>query len=169
MKKFIIVLTCVSAISTATIAQQTQPIAVAENHTATKSFLQIPNNTTLENKLTSAFSGYDKDYNFYNRRSRNLRITGLSLLGGGLILGVSALLVSSNDNSTYSDSRDRTITTLFVLSAATGIASIPFMVLAHVNKSKAKLAMKNQPTGFGVPANVNKNIAGLTMSITIGK
>jgi len=169
MKKIIIVLTFVSAISTATKAQQTESSKTIGNYTAAGSFLQVPDNTTLENRLASASNGYDKDYDFYNRRSRNLRITGLSLLGGGLVLGVSALLVSGNDNNSYSDSRDRTITTLFVLSAATGIASIPFMVLAHVNKSKAKLAMKNQPTGFGVPANVNKNITGLTMSIAIGK
>jgi len=169
MKKIILALTCVAAIGMTTKAQQTEPSKTIGNYTAARTFLLVPTTTVLENKLTSASNGYDKDYNFYNRRSRNMRIAGLSLLGGGLVLGVSALLVSGNDYSTYSDSRDRTITTLFVLSAATGIASIPFMVLAHVNKSKARLAMKNQPTGFGVPANVHKNITGLTMSIPIGK
>lgn len=169
MKKIILVLACACTLSLAANAQQTRPAAVAENHNTVKPFLPVPDKTALENKLAPAFNGNDKDYNFYNRRSRNMRITGLSLLGGGLVMGVTALLMATNDNSSYSDSRDHTITTLFVLSAATGIASIPFMVLAHVNKNKARLAMKNQPTGFGVPTNVNKNITGLTMSIPIGK
>lgn len=111
------------------------------------------------------------EYEMYNRRSRTMRVTGLSLLGVGLISGVTALLIATNNDSNRSyeaiDRDDRTSTTLFVVSAATGIASIPFMILAHANKSKAKAALKTQ--GAYIPGKGTIPVTGVSLAISIGR
>jgi hypothetical protein len=160
MKKIILILGLIIVTQLETKAQQE------------KQFIAVANYTTLKPMYSSGYNLPEKDYAYYNRKSRNQRITGLSLLGGGLVLGVAGILVTSS-NSTYSDvnyeSRGETAVTLFILSAATGIASIPFMILAHVNKTKARAALSVQKTSFGIPGMTEKNIAGLTVSIPIGK
>ena len=109
----------------------------------------------------------NRDYQLYKRRSRTMRITGLSLLGGGVVLGVTALLMATDNTSNYSNSRDNTIGTLFVLSAVTGIASIPFMILAHANNHKARTILKNQ--GAYIPGKGAIPVTGLAVSVSIGK
>lgn len=110
------------------------------------------------------------DYDMYMRRTRTMRITGLSLLGAGVVTGGIALLVATN-NDDYVDydtelRRERTTTTLFVISAVTGIASIPFMVLAHANKNKARAALSNEKAY--IPGK-HIYITGVTLSLPIGK
>lgn len=107
-----------------------------------------------------------KDFDYYNRKSRNQRITGLSLLGGGLLLGGAGILSANSVSSNY-DSNGETSAALFIVSAAAGFASIPFMILAHVNKSKARATLSTQKTF--IPGKADKNITGLTISIPIGK
>ncbi len=168
MKKNILLIVLVLSAHAVTKAQQNDLLL-----TKTKSPVQL--NTALRgNTYTrSLYPAYEnvpkKDHEYYNRKSRNLRTAGLSLLGAGLVLGLSGILVASNDNYADSERRDRTIRTLFVLSAATGIASIPLMVLAHVNKSKARALLSTQKTSFGIPGKAEKNIVGLTLSIPVGK
>jgi len=168
MKKNILLFVLVLAVHAVTEAQQNDLLL-----TKTKSPVQLNavlrGNTYIRNQYPAFRNTPIKDYDYYNRKSRTLRITGLSLLGAGLVLGLSGLLVASNDNYTDYEGRDRTIRTLFVLSAATGIASIPLMVLAHVNKSKARALLSTQKTSFGIPGKAEKNIVGLTLSIPVGK
>lgn len=115
----------------------------------------------------------DRGYDFYKKRARTQRIIGLSLLGVGLISGGIGLLEATKevDYTDYaaSDRADRAAVTAFVISGVTGIASIPFMVLAHASNHKAKVMLKSQKTGLGVPANVSKDYAALSITIPIGK
>ena len=167
MNKITLTLALIVALSLTTNAQQANGTIRAVNYSTAKPFLKIQSNAVQEDY--SVPGNNEKDYNFYNRRSKNQRIIGLSLLGAGLVLGVAGILVSSNDNYTDNEKRDRTIRDLFILSAATGIASIPFMVMAHASKNKARAALSSQKTSFGIPGKAEKNITGLTLSIPIGK
>lgn len=168
MKNNILLFVLAFSVHTVTKAQQNDLLL-----TKTKSPVQLNGvlrgNTYTSNQYPAFRNTPIKDYDYYNRKSRTLRITGLSLLGAGLVLGLSGLLVASNDNYADPEGRDRTIRTLFVLSAATGIASIPLMVLAHVNKTKARASLSSQKTAFGIPGKAEKNIVGLTLSISVGK
>jgi hypothetical protein len=110
-----------------------------------------------------------KDHDLYLQRSRNQRITGLVLLGTGLVSSGIAVLLATSNNTNYNSNNGSTAVALFIIGAATGIASIPFMVLAHVNKNKAKVEVTGQKTGFGLPRNIGKEITGITLSIPIGK
>lgn len=169
MKKFILILTIVSGINNSTVAQRKDLPVIKTGYSGRANIAMLQGNTFISGHNPAYDNSPKKDYDYYNRKSRNLRITGLSLLGAGLVLGLSGLLVASNDNYTDSEGRDRTIRTLFVLSAATGIASIPLMVLAHVNKTKARTSLSSQKTSFGIPGKTEKNIIGLTLSIPVGK
>ena len=135
-------------------------------------------NTVSYYKLTSALllskknindsymSGPEKDHNHYMHQSKTLKIIGLSLLGGGVALGIGGVIYVSKD-SYYQES---TASTLFLTSCILGVASIPCMVLAHVNKTKAKkLSMASQKTSFNIPGKAEKDIIGLSLSIPIGK
>ena len=166
MKKTILILATLIACHITTTAQQEQSLISNLNAGIEKNIMVFPGTGQANSVSSSVNSNTDNEYESYKPRSRNLRITGLSLLGGGLIMGVSALLISSNNNS-YSDSRDKTITTLFILSAATGIASIPLMVLAHVNNTKARAAMSTQKTF--IPGKGNSYLTGITLSLPVGK
>ncbi len=170
MKKIILLPVLIFTLNLVTKAQPEKQFTAVTNIKILKHTALTEDNTFSKNLYSAAKNGPDKDYAFYMHRSKNLRITGVSLLGAGLILGVSGLLVSSsNSNPNNYDSRDQTIASLFIASAATGIASIPFMVLASVNKQKAKLMLSNQKTGFGVPAKVSKDITGITLALPIGR
>jgi len=118
--------------------------------------------------LTLAYSGPDKDYDFYMRRSKNYRVVGLSTLIGGVVLSGIGLLIA---NAEYSSNQNSTnmAGVLIVIGAASGIVSIPFMIMASAYKRKAKLMITNQKTGIGIPSNVSKDITGITFQIPIGK
>ena len=136
------------------------------------------NRTAINRPVTrteNAFSNFtylpgsndpEKGYDFYNRKSRNQRITGLSLLGGGLLLGGAGILFASSNSSNY-ESDGQTAAVFFVASAAAGLASIPFMILAHASKNKARAALSNQKTF--IPGKQDKYITGFTISIPVGK
>ncbi len=111
------------------------------------------------------------DYNLYKKRARTHRTIGLSLLGAGVVLGATGIIVASADdndpNTGFGERNDDAAATLFLFSAATGVASIPFMIIAHVNNSKAKAILKNQ--GAYIPGRGTVPVAGVTVSIPIGK
>ena len=112
-----------------------------------------------------------KDYDYYMRKSKRSRNTGLILLGGGvLVSGIGALVTfGDNNNKEYNQSRVNVGVIMLFTGAAAGIASIPFMAIALGRSNKAKAMMSSQKTGFGVPSNVSKDITGITFSISIGK
>lgn len=116
---------------------------------------------------------YDKAY--YLKKSRNNRIASLCLVGGGFVIaGIGALTFPKDydiifENSSEKESKADAATALIVVGAAAMLSSIPFTVMASVNKRKANLMVTSQKTGFGVPPNVSKHITGITMTISIGK
>lgn len=111
------------------------------------------------------------DYNLYKKRARTHRTIGLSLLGAGVVLGVTGIIVASaDDGDTYNgfgERNDDAAATLFLFSAATGVASIPFMILAHANNHKARAILKNQ--GAYIPGKGVIPVTGITVAMQIGK
>lgn len=173
MKKLMLILGLIILTLIETKAQQEKQFIAADN-SATLKISALPVGNLFEKKMyTHESDSSKKNYAYYNSTSRNLRIAGLSLLGAGLVLGVAGLLVVSNSNSMsdYGDLQraESTHRALFISSAATGIISIPLMAMASAYKQKARLELKNQKTGFGVPANVSNDITGITFTIPIGK
>lgn len=168
MKKILLILAIIFPGYTIVNAQQIDLSLTNKDQPAITNTVNLPNNSFLKNNPSASAKSPEKGYDFYNTKSRNQRIIGLSLLGAGLVLGVSGILVSSNNNNTTDYvQRDRTISTLFILSGATGIASIPFMILAHDSKNKARAALSGQKTF--IPGKGNSYVTGLTVSIPIGK
>lgn len=106
------------------------------------------------------------DPQVYKKRKRTFLTVGLVLLGTGLISGGAGLLLA-NDNS-YDSRNGDAAATLLVVSAVTGIASIPFMSLSLAANNRYKAAIKSQPTAYGLPRNISKQVTGLSLSIPIG-
>jgi len=170
MKKIILTLALTCSLFMTTKAQENEKPGTKTEALLTLNNALVLNKTYLPNNYPAGGSGPDRDYKYYVHQSRNRRIIGLSLLGGGLICGVSAILISSNNSSrdyAVVQRTDRTVETLFILSAATGIASIPFMILAHASKNKARAALAGQKTF--IPGKATKYVTGITLSIPIGK
>ncbi len=137
-----------------------------------KSFIATNSLSTIKPVSLSIqpYSGLDKDADFYLRRSKNYRIVGWSTLGLGLVASGAGLLVATNaSNSFNSNANDDAAVALFLVGAVSGIASIPFMIMATTYKHKAKAMVSSQKTGFGVPVNVSKDIVGITLQIPLGK
>lgn len=165
MKKIILILALLISVHLKTKAQQVnQLIAPVENNTFSKKmYLSVSNPP-------------DKDADFYLRRSKNQRIVGWTTLGGGIVLsGIGLLAAINSEGSTldqYGNYREDDNTTiaavLLIAGGLSGITSIPFMIMASANKHKARLMLKNQSTGFGVPPAVNKNIPGISVVIPLG-
>lgn len=105
------------------------------------------------------------DYDYYIRKKKNTLTAGLVTLGAGLAASGIGLLVSSNSSSL---DEDGTAAILFIAGAASGIASIPLMAISLGYNNKAKLALKEQQIGFGVPKS-GKTITGLSISFPLGK
>ncbi len=160
MKKSILMLVIIFLINTESKAQQESQFIAANSLSNTK-----PVSFSMQ-----AYSGPDKDADFYMRRSKNYRIVGWSTLGAGLIAsGAGLLLATNSSNDFYNNSNDDAAAALFLVGAVSGITSIPFMIMATSYKHKAKAMISSQKTGFGVPANVGKDIVGITLQIPLGK
>ncbi|HMK03000.1 MAG TPA: hypothetical protein VK489_02365 [Ferruginibacter sp.] len=102
------------------------------------------------------------------KKSKNQRVVGWTTLGAGLLLSGIGILVGSSGSS-LNESNTTATGVILLAGAVSGIVSIPFMIMATVNKHKAKLILDNKKTGFGVPSHVGRDIAGVTMVIPIGK
>lgn len=107
------------------------------------------------------------DASVYRKKSRTNMTIGLVLLGTGLVSGVVGVLVA-NDNDINSDNGSAAAT-LFIISAVTGAASIPFMAMAMSNHHKAKAAMKNEKTGWGMPPGKSRDLYGLSLSLPLSR
>lgn len=146
--------------------QQSQPITlVAKSFISFKKLNDI-NMIEGKNYLTMNY-GPDKDPEFYKRRSKNYRIVGWSTLGAGIVLSGIGILLASGDYAT-NNANSNTAGVLTVAGAASGVVSIPFMIMASVYKHKAKAMVENQKTGFGMPPNVGSYITGITVTIPLG-
>ena len=167
MKKIILVTLILSSTGVVTNAQNINSIIMDKPLAATSMFIS---NANTNNNPDSAFN---KEY--YLKKSRNNRIASLCLVGGGLVIaGIGALTFPKDydlifENEADKESKADASTALIVVGIAAMLSSIPFTVMASVNKRKANLMVSSQKTGFGVPPNVGKHITGVTMTITLGK
>ena len=162
MKKIILILALIITAQLQTKAQQDNQFSVVKYQAAPGK-----QNSLTPSAYSLVSSGPDKDYDFYLRRSKNNRIIGWTTLGGGLLLSGIGLLIANGDYATNGVSDGAGVVT--VAGAVLGIVSIPFMITASVYKHQAKMMIKNQKTGFGIPPNVSKDIVGITMTIPIGR
>lgn len=166
MKKIILILSVIFLISNESKAQQKKQEIASTSYTLHKGNTVIKDNLSFNLSNNPGYHGPAKDYDYYMRKKKNHLTAGLVTLGAGVVLSGIGLITASNSTSFDTDA---TAGILLVAGAASGIASIPLMIMAHVYGHKAKLELSNQKTGFGVPPKVSKNITGITMTIPIGK
>ncbi len=138
----------------------------------TKSQDFLAKNEVLSNPKPETI--YDKAY--YLKKSRNNRIASFCLVGGGLVIaGIGALTFPEDydiifENSSEKENKADVATALIIVGSAAMLSSIPFTVMASVNKRKANAMVAIQKTGSGVvPPGVSKAIPGITLKIAIGK
>lgn len=160
MKKLILMLGVISLIHVEPKAQEPLQFIAANN---------FPSDKTAS--FSTPYNNPEEDYNYYMHKSKRSRNTGLILLGSGvLISGIGAILSFGNGQGyAYDESKGDAGAVMLLTGAAAGIASIPFMAVALGRSNKAKAMLGTQKTGFGVPANVSKDIAGITLQIPLGK
>ncbi len=162
MKKLNLLAVAMLFIQLQTSAQQEKQSDVAFGYQTLKG-----NVVNLANsKYESANYSDLKDYAYYLQKKKNNLTAGLVTLGAGLAFSGIGLITASNSSNIDSDV---TAAVFLIVGAASGIASIPLMVMANVYGHKAKISLSNQKTGFGLPSRADKNIAGLTISIPFGK
>lgn len=166
MKKISLILGIMIAMHMETKAQQVNQLTAAVEY-----------NTFSKKMYLSANTPPDKDADFYLRRSKNQRTVGWVTLGAGVILsGIGLIVATNSEGGTYDqygnyseDNNTAIAAVLLITGGLSGIVSIPFMIIASGNKHKARLMLKNQQTGFGVPPGVNKSITGISMVIPLGR
>lgn len=182
MKKIIIVALIVLSKSWATNAQQFNT-AQPHNDKAASALTEgnIDMNSSYTLPLINEFRLNPDpvpvhDQAYYLKKSRNNRIASLCLVGGGLVIaGIGALTFPKDydiffENSSGKENKADASTALIVVGCAAMLSSIPFTVMASVNKRKANAMVTSQKTGSGaVPPGIGKNIPGLTMTISLGK
>lgn len=181
MKKIILVALIFLSYGLATNAQQANISSLQNEKAVTEmpaSKINLNNNHFSFEKIAlqstpDPVPAYDKAY--YLKKSRNNRIASLCLVGGGLVIaGIGALTFPKDYDLVFENASDKenqadVSTALIVVGCAAMLSSIPFTVMASVNKRKANLMVTTQKTGFGVPSNVSSNITGISMTIPIGK
>ena len=179
MKKIILLASCLFFTGIIANAQ-----AINENAVANKGIAKSKNSSAMslnpgsypENKniLTSKSLAYSADQPDYLKKSKNQKIAAWSLLGAGVVCtGVGLLIIPKNydllDSNSGQDSQLAIGSVMSILGFASMITSIPFFVSSGIYKRRATVGVINQKTGFGAPPNVSSEIAGITMTISIGK
>lgn len=163
MKKITLIISLVTIFQLYSKAQQMQPFVTADQSTSFK-FSSLEE--IIPNKKNVHVLFYEKDYNYYMHKRNNNKKIGWILLGSGFgFTGLGALLASTNNAA---NSQGPTAAICILAGAATGIASIPFMIMANVNKHKARAILEEKKTGYGIPSG-NKTITGITFCISLGK
>jgi hypothetical protein len=165
MKKFILISGVLIFTLLQAKAQQGKQEIASTSNTLYKGNTVIKDNLSLNFSTYTGYQVPDKDYDYYMRKKKNNLTAGLVTLGSGLLLSGIGLITATNSTSFDTD---MTAGILLIAGAASGIASIPLMIMSHVYGHKAKLELSNQKTGFGVPPNVSKDIVGITCKIAIG-
>lgn len=127
-----------------------------------------------KNILTSKSLAYSADQPDYLKKSKNQKIAAWSLLGAGVVCtGIGILVLPKNydllESNSGQDSQLVIGSVMSILGFASMITSIPFFVSSGIYKRRATVGVVNQKTGFGAPPNVSSDIAGITMTIPIGK
>ena len=182
MKKLIIVTMFLLSKVWATNAQQLNSTQPGNEKTASETITGNMNLNTSQNmpeknefKLSPEPEPvHDKAY--YLKKSRNNKTASWCFMGGGaLLMGIGALTFPKDydiifGNSSEKENKADVSTALIVVGGAVMLSSIPFTVMASVNKRKANAMVASQKTGSGiVPPGVGKNITGITFTIPIGK
>ena len=181
MKKLIIVAMFLLSKAWATNAQQLNSTQSGNEKTASETITGNMNLNTSQNMPEknefqlnpNPETVHDKAD--YLKKSLNNKTASWCLMGGGaLLMGIGALTFPKDydiifGNSSEKENKADASTALIIVGCAAMLTSIPFTVMASVNKRKANLTVTSQKTGFGVPFYVSKNIPGITLKIAIGK
>ncbi len=165
MKKFILITGLMLFTLLQVKAQQEKQGIASTSYMLQKGNTVIKDNLSFNATNNPGYHGPAKDYDYYMKKKKNNLTAGLVTLGAGLVLSGIGLITATNSNSI---DNDVTAGVLLVAGAASGIASIPLMIMSSVYGHKAKLELSNQKTGFGLPPDVNKDIVSITVKIAIG-
>lgn len=167
MKKIILILAVIFLISNKSKAQQLNQEIASTSYTLHKGNTVIKDNLSFNFSDNPGYHGPAKDYDYYMAKRKNNLTAGLVTLGAGVLLSGIGLLIATPANASLDNAATGGVIT--VIGAASGIASIPCMIMATVYKHRAKMQLSSQKTGFGVPPGVSKDIVGVTLKIGIGK
>ena len=107
-----------------------------------------------------------KDQAYYLAKSKKQTTAWLVLLGGGVALVGTGLLIGAGDNASFNDAETGVI--LGVIGLSSMIASIPFFVTSRVNKAKSKFELTAQYT-INIPGRSTVLVKGLTWSLPLGR
>lgn len=111
----------------------------------------------------------------YLLKSRNQKTGAFILMGLGCAAVITGIIIESKNSvdNLYSTIVDESTNNSGAIIAGAGagliLGSIPLFIASSRNKKKANVSAGSQPTGFGVPANIGKNITGISMTIPLGK
>jgi len=166
MKKILLTATVIFFTISQATAQVNKQADAAPNYEIQKSEAADPIKSVPKIVDFPSNKGVEKDYAYYLQKKNNHLTAGIVTLSAGLVFSGIGWIITSNSKSVENED----FGAIFLVAGATfGIASIPLMAIAHGYGSKARLALSNQKTGFGVPAKVSRNITGLTIAIPLGK
>ncbi len=117
------------------------------------------------------------DYDRYMKKSYNKNTAAWILVSGGAlctVIGVinlsqAPLYIWDSNEQKKAENKANFGGTLAIIGIAAMLGSIPLFISSSIYKSKARLIISNQKTGFGIPHKYGKELTGVTLSIPIGR
>ena len=111
-------------------------------------------------------------YDFYTLKQKKNKTAAWIMLGGGLVMTMTGLVVNSVDEAATAATlgliefeKEHKGDWMIYLGGATTIASIPFFISAGKNKTKAELHLKNSISIIKLNQNGNLNYLSVSLSI----
>ena len=174
MKKIILISGILLIVNIISKAQSSTPgyykSVAAINTAAIAGQLSAMHYTFLEDSIVV------KDAKYYLVKSQNQKTAAWILLGGGAACTGIGILIFPKDynvvwgtNTTSQESNATFSTILTIAGFASMLTSIPVFISSSINKRRAHAGVSYQKTGFGIPVKSDKEIAGITLSIPIGR
>lgn len=127
---------------------------------------------------TTAYGQTDKQQpkaNYYLQKATRQNKTAWILLGGGAVITGIGIATFPADYSLIfyrgknTERRAAVGASLIVAGGLSMLGSIPFFIASGRNKTIANLSIGTQKTAYGLPDKLSQPIAGINLSITIGK
>jgi hypothetical protein len=184
MKKIIIILLLLCCKVCAAKAQMVNNI-ITENKSV------INNLTGTDNGIYQSLNYLAKDEflqfknsRFYNenndlfKKGRNQKKAALIMLCGGGALVITGIIAGVNKAekeiiglfTPNPPAKNYTAENILLIAGGGAVlGSIPLFIVSSRNLHKARLMISNQKTNYVIPKNVDKNITGITLQISIGK
>jgi hypothetical protein len=122
---------------------------------------QINNTVLIKNTIDK-----EKDQAYYLMKAKKQTTAWLVLLGSGVVLVGTGLLIGAGEDASFSDAEAGVI--LGALGLSSMITSLPFFISSRINKSKSKVELTAQRTS-NLRGKGMTTVKGLTLTIPLGK